>query len=237
MPQTNRLIWLDAARGGALIAMIVYHAVFDLELFGLLPRGTATGMPWRQWAQATAGSFLFLAGLSLQLAHGAGIAWRGFGRRLAKLVAAAVLISAVTYASDPGSFIFFGILHAIAAFSVLGLALMRVPSVVLGALALAFLTLGPALTHPVFQHPALLWTGLAPLAPFTLDFEPLFPWAGPFVAGMIAARFLPASWLVPSGAQGRFLGVLSWGGRHSLLIYLLHQPVLIALIWTGVQVF
>lgn len=232
---TPRLIWLDAARGAALLAMIVYHTVFDLQLFGHLPPGTATSAFWRPWAQATAGSFLFLAGLSLYMAHADGVRWRAYGRRMGRLIAAAGLITAATYASDPGSFIFFGILHAIAAFSLLGVPLLRAPRPVLAGVALGLLVLGPSLTHPVFQHPALLWTGLSPRVPYTLDFEPLFPWAGPFVAGMLAARLLPLAALRAGQPHGRATRVLCWGGRHSLAIYLLHQPVLLALIWAGTR--
>lgn len=229
-PTTPRLPWLDAARGVALLGMILYHTVFDLELFGHLPRGTSLEVPWRPLAVAVAGGFIFLAGVSLVLAHGAGIRWRAFGRRFLKIAAAAALVSAATYLSDPGSFIFFGILHAIAAFSLLGLAALRLPVVGLLALAAGFATLGPVLTHPGFDHPALLWTGLSPRTPLTLDFEPLFPWAAPFLLGMAAGRALPARLRRETRARGAASRALQWAGQRSLAIYLLHQPVLIALI-------
>lgn len=228
-----RLAWLDIARGVALLAMVLYHTVFDLEMFGHVPRGTALSPPWAPLAKATAASFLFLAGLSLWLAHGRGIRWRGFGLRFARLAGAAALISGATYLAMPDSFIFFGILHAIAAFSLLGLALLRVPVLGLLGLAAVLLTLGPSLTHPAFDHPALLWTGLSPRMPVTLDFEPLFPWAAPFVAGLAVGRMLPARWRAASSPRLAPMRGLAWAGRHSLLIYLVHQPVLIALIWGG----
>lgn len=225
-----RLLWLDMARGVALLAMVVYHFVFDLELFGHLPRGTAISPPWAAFAKGIAASFLFLAGLSLWLAHGQGIRWRAFGHRFLKLAGAAGLISLATYLAMPQGFIFFGILHAIAAFSLIGLAFLRLPMAGVLFLSAGVLTLGPSLSHPVFDHPALLWTGLSPRIPATMDFEPLFPWFAPFLAGMAAGRLLPANWPTPRYATGLQLA-LGWAGRHSLVVYLLHQPVLIALIW------
>lgn len=227
----GRLAWLDQARGVALVAMVVFHLVYDLELFGYLPRGTAVTPPWSWWSAATAGSFLFLSGLSLRLAHAGGLRWRKALWRIARIAAAAGLVSGATYLADPASFVFFGILHAIAAFSLMGLGLMRLPVVVLLALAAALAGAGPHVQHPVFDHPAFLWTGLGLQTPLTVDWEPLFPWGAPFVMGMASARMLPAAMLRPRTPQGGPAVWLATMGRHSLSIYLLHQPVLIAALW------
>jgi uncharacterized membrane protein len=215
--------------------MAVFHTVFDLELFGHLPPGTAFAPPWNWLSTATAASFLFLSGLSLWLAHGRGIRWRAFGGRLARIGAAAALVSAGTWAADPRTFVFFGILHAIAMFSLLGLAVLRWPVALLLPLAALLLTGASYLVHPVFDQPLLLWTGLSPRIPLTVDFEPLFPWGAAFVAGIAAARLLPAALRRKSAPRTRPARVLCWAGRHSLLIYLAHQPILIALVWAGTQ--
>ena len=72
---TARLSGLDQARGVALVAMASYHFIFDLDLFGLVPSGTALSPYMRGYAIAIAGSFLFLSGLSMVLAHGVGRRW------------------------------------------------------------------------------------------------------------------------------------------------------------------
>jgi uncharacterized membrane protein len=107
--------------------MAVFHFVYDLELFGWLAPGTSVTGGWRVLALLTAGSFLFLAGVSLWLGHGAGIRWRGFWRRFVKVAGAAAVISLATWVAMGDVFIFFGILHAITAASLLGLLFLRVP--------------------------------------------------------------------------------------------------------------
>ena len=123
-------IWvLDVARTAALLAMASYHFTYDLQMFGLVPPGTAVSGFFYGYARAIAGTFLFLAGLGLWLAHGRGIRWGAFLRRWAKIVAAAALVSVATWFALPGWFVFFGILHCIAVSSLLGLGFLRLPAV------------------------------------------------------------------------------------------------------------
>lgn len=235
----SRIPAVDIARSAALLAMAVYHFVYDLELFGLVPLGTATSGGWRLLALGTAGSFLFLAGVSLWLAHGAGRRWRGFGRRFLRIAAAAALITGATYFALPDGFIFFGILHAIAAASLLGMVLLGLPVWgLLGLAALAFLAPG-YLRAELFDPWWLWWTGLQTVPVRAVDYVPLAPWLGPFLLGLAAGRAGTAlgtwGWLGrwQGGAVARWL---AWPGRHSLVVYLLHQPVLIAGLWIALQV-
>ncbi len=235
-PNPARIPEVDIARTVALGGMVLFHFVYDLELFGHLPPGT-TALPggWAWFARLVAGSFLFLAGASLVLGHGQGIRWPAFLRRLAVLGGAAALVSLGTWFAVPQAWVFFGILHAIAAFSVIGLAALRLPAWATAALAAAILVAGPHLRHPAFDTPWLWWTGLSTLRPVSIDFEPLFPWLAPFLFGMAVARAgvragLAARAARPPSALARRL---AWPGRYSLAIYLIHQPVLIGLVWLG----
>lgn len=237
-PPTPRIALVDIARTLALLGMATFHFIFDLEMFGLLPPGTvAMPGPWACFARLVAGSFIFLAGVSLVLAQGDGLRWPNFLRRLALLLAAALVITLGTYAVMPGEFVFFGILHAIATFSVIGLLFLRLPPILTLAVAAAVFTLPWIWTHPVFQAPVLLWVGLAPIPPRAMDFEPLFPWLAPFLAGMALTKAAKGAtlWPVLSRPSGPLLYRLTWPGRHSLLVYLLHQPVLIGLVWVMAQ--
>jgi len=233
----GRVPALDIARTVALAGMVVFHIVVDLELFGHLPPGTTLSGHWPAFARAVAGSFLFLAGVSLWLAHGRGIRLRPFLRRLAALSAAAGGITLVTWLAMPDRFVFFGILHSIAVASVIGLAALRLPA----ALTLALAALAVAAPHllrgALPDAPWLVWLGLSATPPRSMDFVPVFPWLGACLAGIAAARFAEraGAWRAlraapPAGPVAR---ALAWPGRHSLVVYLLHQPVLLALIWSA----
>ena len=237
-----RILWLDMVRAAALAGMVVFHFVFDLQVFGVLPVGTASSGVWSILAHVVAGGFICIAGLSLVIAHPDVVRWRSFGRRLAKVAGAALLVTVATYAMMPEFFVYFGILHAIATFSLLGLAFLRAPLWLVVVAAVAVFFGGDALRSESFNAPALWWLGLSTQTAPSVDFEPLFPWFSVFLAGLILGRLATASgWLqramryAPSRQRGLAAGVL-WAGRHTLLLYLVHQPVLFALIWTGLQI-
>lgn len=231
MQQQSRYLSVDIARTMALAGMVVFHFVYDLDLFGWLPRGTS-GQGWFWYhARIVAGSFLFLAGLSLWLAHGQGIRWGAFWRRLGVVAAAAAAVTVVTHFALPGLTVFYGILHSIAVSSLAGLLFLRLPAGVTLAVAAAVFALPWQFTHPAFGG-WLVWTGLAPYRPMTADFEPFFPWFAPFLAGLATGRLLShfGLWARLSLPATPLLRRLAWPGRHSLAIYLIHQPVLIGLV-------
>lgn len=240
-PAARRIAWLDAARGIALIAMAIYHFTWDLDFFGYIAPGTAATGGWRIFARLIAGSFIFLAGFSLVLGHFTQIRWRPFWIRFAKIAAAALVITVATYVIFPSSFIFFGILHLIAAASLLGLAFLRLPVIVILLCAAAALAAPHFLRSTLFDLPALWWVGLSQTVPHSNDYVPLLPWFGAFLLGMAAARLYRARARTASLAQDRLSGsravsLLGLAGRHSLPVYLLHQPLLIGLVYLMTQV-
>jgi Predicted membrane protein len=235
-----RLEIVDLARALALVAMASYHFLWDLELFNYLPAGFSTqGWP-RLYARGIASSFLFLVGVSLVLAHYPEIGTRKFLQRLGMIVAAAAAISVATYVFMPATFIFYGILHSIAVSSVLGLLFLRLPPLLTLASAAAVIVLPSYFRSEVFSAPWLIWTGLAPAAPRSNDFVPLFPWFGPVLAGIAFARAAERSgwfakmalWQPAKGGAVRRFDII---GRHSLAFYLLHQPLLIGSLWVVSQ--
>ena len=94
-PAPRRIDLLDVLRGVALLAMATYHFTWDLEFFGYLDRGLTGQGGWKLFARCIASSFLFLAGVSLVLAHARGIRWRPFGKRFAQVAAGAAAITAM----------------------------------------------------------------------------------------------------------------------------------------------
>ena len=234
----GRIVAIDVARGVALVAMTVYHFSWDLALFNYLDWSFVTSRPWVLFARAIATSFLFLVGVSLVLAHGDGIRWRGFLVRLAQVVAGAIAVSLATWWMDPRTWVFFGILHAIALFSVLALPFLRLPAPVVASVALSIWALGNYATFAPADHRALVWIGMAPTPPVSNDFVPVFPF---FAATLLGVAFARAArtrgWFErmrscrPPRPVERPLDFI---GRHSLFYYLVHQPVLYGLLaaWT-----
>ncbi|MFC3207490.1 heparan-alpha-glucosaminide N-acetyltransferase [Aquamicrobium soli] len=236
---SKRIIAIDVARGLALLAMASYHFTWDLGFFGYTdPSLTAFG-GWKLYARCIASTFLFLVGVSLVLAHGRGIRWRGFWRRLAMVGGAALAITAVTLVAIPDEFIFFGILHEITVASLLGLLFVRLPGLLTLLVAALVIAAPFFLSFGLFDHPLLWWVGLSTVIPRSNDYVPIFPWFGAVLAGIGATRLAVTSgllaWLGTFPAN-RFVRPLVFIGRHSLAFYLIHQPVLIACVWLFSQI-
>jgi uncharacterized membrane protein len=233
-PHPARLVTLDLARTAALSAMVVYHFVFDLALFGVIDPGIIRSGFWRGFAIATAASFIFIAGFSLWLSHGSGLRWHAFWRRLLKITAAAALVTVATYQVFPERFVFFGILHSIAMSSLVGLLFLRSPVWLILGVALAVFAVSEIWNIRPFDAAWLQWTGLTLTWRPSVDFEPFFPWFAPFLLGLACAKqFSPTR--MPQGSPGTGFAALAWVGRHTLILYLVHQPILIGLVWTFVQ--
>ena len=232
-----RFAIVDVARGVAIVAMVLYHATWDLgpDIFGLIGVNATTNPVLIVFARLIAGSFLFIVGVSLVLAHRRGFRPRSYVRRLAIIVGAALPVTLVTRLAIPDSYVRFGILHGIAAASVIGLAFLRLPVwAVLTAAVIAFAA--PVLfTDPAFNGAALMWLGLGTYVPPMIDYVPALPWVGPTLLGIAGTRIMFATgfdqrivdWR-PSGKMGR--GLIS-AGRWSLPIYLIHQPILIGVFY------
>jgi uncharacterized membrane protein len=228
--RSPRFAVLDAARGVALAAMVVFHCAFDLDSLGLATLDVGGDLRWRWFARLIAGSFLALSGASLVIAHAKKMRWDAYFRRLAILAGAALIVTLATWYMMPREFIFFGILHSIAVASLIGLAFLRAPWPVTLVAAILVLLAPGFIASPIFDAPLLRWLGLSSVIPATLDFEPVFPWLAPFLAGMAVAQLvLPgfagsalAGWR-PRRAPGR---AFTWAGKHSLAIYLIHQPMI-----------
>jgi uncharacterized membrane protein len=218
----RRIEAIDIARGLALLAMASYHFTWDLEFFGYAPPGMTGIGGWKFYARCIASSFLFLAGVSLVLAHYRGIRWPGFWKRFAM----------------PNAFIFFGILHEIALASVLGLAFLRLPPLVTLAVAAGVVALPQFYRAEIFDQPALWWVGLQAMKLHSNDYVPVFPWFGAVLAGIAAARLALSSGLLDRLARlepGAWARPLQFIGRHSLAFYLIHQPILIGCMWLFAQ--
>jgi len=231
----KRLLWLDASRTVALLAMVVFHFARDLEFFGVLPSGVTTTGGWAVFARVIAGSFLFLSGVSLIVAHGSSLRLHAWARRLVMLVLAALLVSMGTYVAFPQSYVYFGMLHVIAACSLIGVLVIGAPAWALIVSACLVLVADAYFGRQVFASPWLAWTGLSSTVRPSLDFLPLVPWLAPFLMGMAIAKLVPMRGVFGPMQATQLASAMTLPGRHSLVVYLCHQPVLLAIIWIGTR--
>ncbi len=229
---------LDALRGAAIVWMAGFHLCFDLNYFRLLtPVQAFTRDPfWTVQRACIVTLFVFCAGLSQAVALQAGQGWPRFWKRWAQVAACAVGVSLGSAWMFPQSFIYFGVLHGVAA--MLLLTRLVAPRqgrlwllVLSGALCVA---LPFAVRHPSFDPPCCNWVGLVTRKPVTEDYVPVLPWLGVMLWGLAAGQWLlrhrPA--LLGAALPGMFrpLAVL---GRWSLSFYMLHQPVLLGGLMAG----
>jgi uncharacterized membrane protein len=226
----GRLPELDALRGLAIALMVAYHFCFDLTFYGAAHFDFNHDPFWLTARSTIVALFLGVMGASLHLATRSGIRWRHFCRRLALIAGCALLVSLGSYALFPQSYIYFGVLHFIALASLLGLAFRRLfwANLVLG---LTIVALG-GFSHPVFDQPWLHWVGMMTHKPITEDYVPLVPWFGVVLVGMFLGRL----WSERVEAKAERppvagIAMLALPGRHSLLIYMVHQPILLGVLY------
>ena len=230
---------IDAVRGVAIGMMIIYHLMFDLYFFRISD-AIFTYRFWFYFQRTTASTFLFLVGVSLAvyriqcLQRGQNVRYAALLLRGLRIFAWGLVVSVVTwFALGSPLYIRFGVLHFIGVSIALAYPFLawRWQNLLLGVL---LLILGAWLSDRTFTWTWLFWLGFEPRNHQYVDFFPLIPWFGVVLFGIAAGNFfyrpegrlrsLPdLSALVPVQA-------LQWLGRHSLPIYLLHQPVLIALL-------
>ena len=237
IPARDRYWEIDVTRGVAIAMMILFHILFDLTFLGIAPwPGSATF--WRIFAAMTAALFLFIVGLSFTIS--AAHASRSLDRkefylkylkRGLGIFALGLVVTLVTWLYLGTGYVVFGILHLI------GISIILAPffypytwfNLIAGT---GTILLGFVLWN-IYGPAYLLWLGIHPEMFYSVDYTPLIPWFGVVLIGIFAGKIL-----YPAGKKTLFAdshppsaaGGLMFLGRHSLLIYLLHQPVIILIL-------
>lgn len=243
----ERLWEVDVVRTLAIVMMATYHVGWDLDyLVPGIPIDPFSG-GWRALQVATGSLFLFVVGVSLAISEGRSRA-RGVGaraaylrhvRRAVEVLAAGLLVTVVTLvALGPEDAVRFGILQCIGV-SMLIVPLARPLGPAAALLGVGAIVAGLAIDGLDGPTAWLMPIGLVPQsAELGVDYYPLLPWIGPVLIGLSAGLAL-----YPAGRRGRLTAWLSVEprgaraagalGRHALPVYLVHQPVLIALLVVG----
>ena len=236
-PQKNRIWELDALRGICILGMMVVHFVFDLNEFA----GLGLTMPgWFDFCQRYGHIlFILISGICATLAS------RSF-RRGVIVFCAGLLVTVVTLFMvcvlkfNRSLSIFFGILHLLGICMMLFPLFKKLPVWALAVLGASFVALGVwlaalepvAVSFPSAQGLLLGAIGIRPAGFYSGDYFPIFPNLGWFLLGAVLGRtaYRRRESLLPKvNADFFLLRFFRFCGRHSLWIYLLHQPVLAGL--------
>ena len=230
---------LDLCRGVALIGMISYHICFNLDsLFGI-------SLPWFHntaaavWQFLNSSLFILLAGICTHFTK------KPFKRGI-RLGIIAILVTLITLIAMPQEQILFGVLHCLAVclllYALLQKYLHHIPAV-FGTFYCIFLFFATfhVQHHYLFVEPFAIWLpyqwyhynplfflGFHTTSFYSADYYPLFPYFFLFLAGHFIGYGLPQ---IPITLQNLSVKPLNSLGRHSLLIYLLHQPVVFGIMY------
>lgn len=234
--QTQRVWEVDALRGLAVVMMVVYHFMYDLYFFRVTD-AIFTNPVWFYFQRTTATLFIGLVGVSLALRRqrNGGVRFVDLSKRGATIFLWGLVISGVTwFALGPASYIRFGILHFIGLAIVVAYPFLQLRWLNL-FIGIGLIGVGVWLQQFTFTPPwtYLFWLGLEPPNHTYVDFFPFIRWFGVVLIGIALGNLLYGQndrhFPLPVQDNSGLVGRLATLGRHSLSIYLIHQPVLLAL--------
>ena len=237
----QRYVWIDQMRAIAMISMICYHGVWDLVYL--------YGMNWK-WYDGTL-AFLWQQSICWTFILLSGFCW-SFSKKPLKqgliVIGAGFVITVITYLFSYESRVIFGVLNLIGASILLLIPLQKVfdkLSAKRGAIAMFLLF---AVSYGVnrgylgffgiqfFELPLGLYRNLMttflgfPVDWFySSDYFSLLPWSFLYFTGYFLHRLWKEGILPNAKCLEKEIPVLTWIGKHSLIIYMIHQPILYGL--------
>lgn len=241
---TNRLWEIDALRGLAVLLMAFFHLMWNLQFFGL-SNVNVFSPNWQLFARGIGSGFMLLLGLSLTLdankhPHTLQQRWVRNLRRAGQIALCAALVSLGTYVAVGDAFVRFGILHLAAVSIVLGTLFVRLPAPISVLAGVLVLGAWRAVDGVQTTSPWLIPFGIVPPGLMMVDYYPLVPWFGMVLIGIAAGHWLYPNaqrrFALPDLGSPRAIAALRFLGHHSLIVYLLHQPILVGIVFLLSQV-
>lgn len=231
--KANRYPFIDWLRGFFILLMVIYHFCYDLDLFGYIDTAFGKGY-WVPFRYVIVIGFLSLVGVSLVLVHSKAINWSSMKKRSLQLALASLAVTVSSYFVDPRQLTVFGILQFILLASWLALPFLAYYrlSLFLGAGVFA---LGHLIKTPMLEPLWIHWIGMNETPRQALDYVPLFPWFGMVLIGITLGHWFfktEQGKAVAKFEVSKITGLrqISWllekSGQHSLIIYLIHQPLM-----------
>lgn len=230
---------VDFLRGVAVVLMIIFHFLYDLNYFDIFKIDLYSG-PILIYLYSIGSTFLLLVGLSLSLSYTRNekllskkeIQLKYIKRGL-KIFTLGLFITIVSWLYLKEGFIIFGVLHCIGISIILAIPFLKYHYINL-SIGIILIILGIILKNYTFDFDYLVFLGFMPNQFYTVDYFPLLPWFGVVLVGIFIGNCLYVNDKRQFRLKNldkfkpvRFFGFL---GRHSLIIYFIHQPVLLALL-------
>lgn len=237
----KRYRFLDTLRGFALINMIAYHTLWDLVyIFGI-------NLPWYRspashiWQQAICCTFILLSGFCQPF--GRKNLFRGF-----KVLVCSAVITCITLIFMPDSPVFFGILTLLGSAMIIfsaqepllrrlnpfsGVTLFLLLFIFTKNIDSGYIGLGGfsvQLPDTLYGNTLSAFLGFPPRGFVSSDYFPLFPWTFLFAVGYYL-NFIFKKYNLMRFLQNPGISFFEAPGRHSLLIYMLHQPLIYAILY------
>ena len=212
---------IDLLRGVAIVLMVIFHFSYDLTVFGWADFSTSKDIQWRILRTFIVSCFLLAVGMSSFLAYQKPFNKIKLVKAVGKLFFVSLLITVGSIIMHPSSWVYFGIIHFITLALPISVLFVRTPYVALGfgTLCITGYWFGILNLQPIWQW-SVLYLGIPKR---TVDLVSFFPWIGVVLLGVfVMHKELFYIKIKPNLMFNKMVFL----GQHSLIIYLIHQPIL-----------
>lgn len=218
--EEKRFFEIDLLRFIAIILMIIFHFIYDLNVYGKYNINYYSD-GWRAVGEISGFCFIFVSGLSCGFSQH--IATRGV-----KIFSFGMLITITTYFAIGDEYVRFGILHLLGISILFYLILNKLNTKKLLLLSIIAYLIGMLEKGKVINTFLLLPFGLYYRGFESVDYYPIFPYIAYFILGIIAYRvfYQRGRKIISHNIQIPLITKIS---KYSLWIYLLHQPIIVGI--------